>query len=553
MSMNNDLDIINPGNLTVPNTKFKKLFGKYTKFYYNNLQKIYKTDISFFSLAPEEYRNYYFRVMKNDLEWFRGIVPGIHNNGIFSTCMGSNCCKTVSDMIVAGDFRIESENPNWKKYLEDFLIATHFRRKLKRIQPIKEALGTSLAIIDIEEEFWDINFVAANKFFCETDESGRITALRRLIKIQTMLSMDDSSFFLVEDRYLKNGKCYNRYKIYQGSLSATYTSTLSEVKNPSKQLLTELKDKLKNRRIGEIRELPFKNSVGAVIIHASKTCSGFEDMPQFSDGLLEDAKQYLLEYDETFTSKQKDRVMSDKGVLVPRSMTPGDIGVHFGYEAFKTATLEGDGLSDNIYERIPSINADKQTPFFFQSDYRQEQYNADLDKCRQRIADAIKIDSSDLGSHSETGGGYGYKTATEVSALNGISKTTIEEKRSMITDAIEELFRIILNYVFDDKKAKASMVFNTSQSSDPESETRDILSQVNGGILSKKTAMKRKNPNYSEEEIQKELEQISQERKEEQELQQASFGMNDYGLDEQIDEFNDGEVADESNELEEFN
>ena len=538
--------IYNPANLTVPNTDFNKLFGHYTSFIYQTLRQRYYNDTGFFAMAPYALKNYYFTTLKRNLEWFRGVVEGIHPFGIFPGFQGASACNCVANMVSAGDFRIEAENPNHKKFIEDMINYKKVRKKLKRSLPMWLACGFMLAVIDVSgKEEWTINFANGNRYFVEVDDEGKVLAFRRMIMFRSAsIKNTDTGYYLVEDRWLKNingkNRCFHAYQVYQGkSFAQDLNSTLTTCNNPPQKVLDEMATKLGVYEVNKIYELPFDNHIGAVVINATKTCLGIEDHPELSDSILDGAQTFLLEYDQTFTSKQKDRIMADKGVIVPESMLPTDFIINSAenYSQYiNYVDSRKNGLS-NVFKSVKSMAPDKQAPFFFQSDYRQSDYNADLDQIKGRIADAIKISPADFGSRTQLGDGGSNKTATEITALTGISKTTIEEMRASISDSMEELFRVILKYAFNDVNAKCSMVFNSSQSADPISETDDIIKQKDAGLLSRKVAIQRKNPNLSNEEIDKLIEEIKMDEKEG--LKNDMFLNNggdefDYGNDEYI-------------------
>jgi hypothetical protein len=538
--------ILNPANLTVPNTDFNKLFGQYTQFIYQQLRQRYYNDTGFFAMAPIALKNFYFTTLKRNLEWFRGAVPGIHPYGIFPCFQGSSACNCVANMVSAGDFRIEAEDPRHKQYIEDMINYKKVRKKLKRSLPMWLACGFMLAVIDVNgKDEWTINYSNGNRYFVEVDDEGKVLAFRRMIMFRSSsIDNTDKGYYLVEDRWLKSiegrNRCFHAYQVYQGKSSAQdINSTLSPCFNPPDKILNELRQKLGVYELNTIYELPFENHIGAVVINATKTCLGIEDHPELSDSILDGAQTFLLEYDQTFTSKQKDRIMADKGVIVPEAMLPTDFTVSSPetYNQYLNyVDLKKNGLS-NVFRSVKSMAPDKQAPFFFQSDYRQSDYNADLDQIKGRIADAIKISPADFGSRTQIGDGGSNKTATEITALTGISKTTVEEMRLSISDGMEELFRVILKHAFNDENAKCSMVFNSSQSADPMSETEDIIKQKDAGLLSRKVAIQRKNPNLSNEEIDKLIEEIKMDEQEQQ--QNDIFAQNggdefDYGQDENI-------------------
>lgn len=526
--------IIQPGNLTTSGTDFDKLFGNYTKFMFDQLRHKYINDTGFFALAPNDLRNYYFLTLKRNLEWYRGAVFGIHQYGIFSCFQGAIACNTVADLVAAGDFRIEAKDSYHKKYIEEMLNYTKFRKKMKKALPMWLACGYMLATIDVKKiDDWTLSFTSGNRYFVEVDDSGKIFSYKRMLRFRTAsLKRNDYGYYLVEERWLKSSRCFHRYQLFEGKASCDLiTSTLSKVVNVPNNLKAKLQAQLGAYELDKIYELPFKNHVGAVVILSSKNCTGIEDHPELCDSLLEHSHQFLLEYDEIFTSKQKDRVMADKGVLLPDSLMPSDLTGQYGvngYYAWLDFNRESNNLS-NVYKRIKSMNPDDQKPFFFQSEYRQNDYNADLDQCKARIADSIKISPSDFGSHTQLGDGTADKTATEVRVLTGITKTTVEEMRAAISDGMEELFRIILQFAFRNTNAKCSMIFNSSQSANPQLETEDLIQQLNANLIPRRVAIQRKNPNLSQEEIEQMITEIDREQTKKMSMEASLMGgLNDY-------------------------
>lgn len=73
-----------PNVLTPTKSKNKKVFGRYTSAIYNNLNKMYAMDSSFYAFAPRSLLPYYWNVIRTNLFWYRGFFPGIHNNGIYT-------------------------------------------------------------------------------------------------------------------------------------------------------------------------------------------------------------------------------------------------------------------------------------------------------------------------------------------------------------------------------------------------------------------------------------------------------------------------------------
>ena len=119
-----------PNVLTPTKSKNKKVFGRYTSAIYNNLNKMFAMDSSFYLFAPRSLLPYYWNVVRLNLYWYRGFFPGIHNNGIYTTCKAHAICQKVANMTYSGGFRFEGKNPKYVDYLKTFENILDLERSL---------------------------------------------------------------------------------------------------------------------------------------------------------------------------------------------------------------------------------------------------------------------------------------------------------------------------------------------------------------------------------------------------------------------------------------
>ena len=543
-----------PNVLTPTKSKNKKVFGRYTSAIYNNLNKMYAMDSSFYAFAPRSLLPYYWNVIRTNLYWYRGFFPGIHNNGIYTTGKAHAICQKVANMTYSGGFRFESKNPKYVDYLNKFIIGDRTAWKLKRALPINNAIGMTLVHLDIDMDGNpSIRFTNGNRYFVECDQDGKVLAFRRLVMCLTPdisnnqeISSATTGYFLVQDRWMNEGNCYETFKLYKAPAVANSTNVMNaatEVKVLGETLTNQLNDaNIAVERLYKVYKLPI-NEIAARVILCSDAANGYEDYPFLSDPLLNDCHTYLREYDEEYTDKNMDRILAAKGVILPKYMSPGDVnGASNGttsalnYFAFKQSA---DTLDGHIYEKTNSFNYERDEPFFYMSDLRGSTYDADLESITKKIANQIFISSSDLGVSNTADVGSDSKTAYEIATVTGISKTTIDAKREKITEAMEYIFRCLLRFEFGEDDAKCSMVFNSDKSANPTQELDDICKQLEKGLIDKETAIKRLNPNLSDDEVQKLIQKISNEEQVQAEREMNVYGnFNDY----QPNEDNDGDI-----------
>lgn len=547
-----------PNVLTPTKSKNKKIFGKYTTAIYNNLNKLYAMDNSFYIFAPRPLLPYYWNVLIPNLYWYRGFFPGIHNQGVYTTCKAQSICKRVANMTYSGGFRFEGENPQYVDYLNDFILKDRTAWKLKRALPMNNALGMTLVHLDVDSEgVKRIRFTNANRYYVETDQDGKITAFRRLVMVATPdvelgndVNASTTGYFLIQDRWLCNGHCYEQKKLYKAPAIANTVNVLSqpiEVKTITSSMVDKLNSvNISVNDINVVYQMPF-DEIGASVILCNTSSSGWEDYPYISDPLLNECHTYLREYDEEYTDKNLDRILAAKGVIIPKYMSPNDVAGGtvsdvFNYMAFKDSA---DELNSHIYEKTNSFNHEKDEPFFYQSDLRGQTYDADLENIEKKIAGQIFIAPSDLAISQTSDVGANNKTAYEVATVTGISKVTIDTKREFITEAMESIFRLILRLEFNDPEAKCSMVFNSDKAANPTQELEDITKQLEAGLMDKETAIKKLNPNLSDEEVQEMILKINSDQQQQMQQEYQTYGQFNQFPNEDGDMVNDNENPNE--------
>ena len=121
-------------------------------------------------------------------------------------------------------------------------------------------------------------------------------------------------------------------------------------------------------------------------------------------------------------------------------------------------------------------------------------YNEDLKEILACIATQVGLTPTALAGNLTS---YGQRTATEVIAEDDITRATIETKRDLIREPMTQIFRWVLDHYMITHAEDIDMIFNSSILNNPERETDDLVQQINAGILSRQTAIARKNRAYS--------------------------------------------------------
>ena len=462
-----------------------------------------------------------WKVVRRNMWWWRGFVPGIHDKGVLPSKLGSRICKRIGELIMLGGFRVEGFDVG-EKFLETFIDNSQVRLKLTKHLPRLNAIGNMLAKLDFKaDNKIGMNFVSGNKYFAIVDEDQVVHQFRALIEYigpepvndVNLSTKQEEGYFLCEERKLEGTKAYQRYALYKAPASMTTAAFMNykEARGVPKRIQSRVEKVLGDCKLGEVYLLPFKNYIGAEVILNSSVVTGI-DFNGFSDSTLADCHTQLFQYDITNTQKEGNKYFAQTGVLIPDNMIPPEITNNPSGNAQQKFLQNQQTLDGRIYKKVPYLDSKQQQhPEFFQAQNQSSIYNEDLKEIEATIATMCGLTPTALAGNLMANGD---RTATEVLNNDDITRATIEQKRDLIREPMTRLFKEVLKYyeIYNDGSVEdIEMVFNSSVMGNPERETNDITAQINGGIMSRKTGIARKNRSYSKKEVEEELKQIEEE------------------------------------------
>lgn len=521
-------------DLSPLNPSIKGIYTPYALDQFITAEKVFY-DNAFYMFAPEEYRSYLWYVEQRNLFWFRGYFPGLHNRGIISAKLGTRVCKRLGELTMSGGFRVEGFEAG-EKFLEKYIKDNKIKSKLNKIAPMLNATGRCLATLGFRaDNGLSMNFLESTKYFARVDEEGDIQHYIALVayispeEIKALGSNErkgNEGYYLIEQRKMYGTKCYQRYVLYKapGYMIQPIFGLQSEVKKPTKRVFDIVRSKLGARELGAIYELPFKNHIGAVVILNSQA-SSFISENGFSDSSIADAHTALAQFDITNTQKDGNKYLAQTGVLIPEIMIPPEIANNPSGNVQGNYLRNQEQLDKRIYKQVPYLDGKgEQKPIFYQAENQSSIYNEDLKEIEAMIATLCGMTPTALAGNLNSNGD---RTATEVLNEDAITRTTVEMKRDLIAEPMTRMFRWVLeHYEIKDMGAASNdidMVFNNSVLNNPKAETEDIIQQLNSGIMAKRTAISRKNKNYNQSEIDKELKEIKEDEQSRQAQQWTGF------------------------------
>lgn len=509
-------------SVLLPSDEGNQVFGAYTNNVFLNTQKILNAT-NFFTFAPTEFYTYYWTLARRNLEWFYGFVWGVHNNGILSSQMGSKICKMASNLTISGGYYFQG-TPRAEQFLTNFDTKRQILAKLKQKLPMLNACGFMLAKLDCDiNGNLDMNFVQGNRYFAKTDDQKRVLAFYAVIVTLTAdvtanenldnADQSQTGYYLVEERYLRKGQACQRYKIYRGPIIATSPIFTSGGRGePFERLPGRVQDYIVKRFgkniLGKEILLPFGyGEIGAEIVFNSFSSTGMDEYTCFSDSTLQNIQTQLYELDWTKTIKNENKYIAQDFVAMPEELT-GVARRGYDDETREIAkNLAGvAGFNKRLVKASRLRDPEKSIPFVYHPQVLTDIYNNDIRQILNEIAMNTQFSPVTLAGFL---GRESYKTATEVAADENATRLTIENKRTLISDALNRLWKIVLrHYGIDDD---CVMVFKAGSLNNPQTDINVIRTKLENGIISRETAILDANPQFTRREAREEYERIKRE------------------------------------------
>ena len=339
------------------------------------------------------------------------------------------------------------------------------------------------------------------------DFAGNITQADLFVKIKKTSAFDNLT--VIERRYYNNdGKPCQKYILTKVSWQQEGKLASDIVELDKDSLTDEVKAMFKGITFNREIELVRYTDLGVYLIDNDITNAKYpySTIPQSQ---FVDVQDLLVEREHSETYKVVDKHLGRGRVIKPSFMKTGFDGGGFGgsisamtYTPMPTAS--GD---QTIFTQYESLAMDDCKPQSIQFDLRSEQWRSDINGLVGDICAIFGLTVLDFDPRLLVAG---QRTDDEINAMNDITRATINAKR----DINEETINTFINQVASLVGAVTPVFIRWSMQSilNPLRNSQLIQQQLANGTISQRTAIKRENPDYTDKEIDEEIERINNER-----------------------------------------
>jgi len=408
----------------------------------------------FYALVPAQFKYYYQNVIRRCLYWYHGYVPEVHKPqaGIFATGIGNAVVHEIAKLVIGGrvffankyrevDNKGDAINPknNTLQMFNQWSDKYKFQDLVKSYIEWAAAGGTDAMVAYVNN---DRDLIARayriDQFFHSVDFSGRVVdftlfngAYTAKIAHGEGRSEEDMNYYILERRYFNEQMKPMLKMAIHTQLGNVATgenfdvSKTSEVRwdNVPKKIQLQLKRDFPGITFGKEQAIEFTEDLGVFILKWTTT----NRIPgvALGESVLLNVIGYLYEYENTESYMMTDAYLGRGKVYVPEQ----------GRNPTDTYTGAYNGFDSIVSTRIAMSNWQEQEPFHIQFELRAEEWAKVRNNISEKIASALGVSGSDLFSYLRDVSG-GSKTATQIAAESQKTISYIEEKRSIIINAL---------------------------------------------------------------------------------------------------------------------
>jgi hypothetical protein len=325
--------------------------------------------------------------------------------------------------------------------------------------------------------------------------------------------LENSCYNIFEHRYYnKDGKPVSEYVLTKMRWENTSLTADTKKETISKEMIDDIKKTLKaddpvlSYEFNKPKELPFEN-LGVFDTKNGLYNSKYphSNIPESRFVNLQDK---IMEIENSITYKEV-----DKNIGRGRTIVPSAFNFSMGTIGGNTSNLAKTGAFDNpldstYFVRYNVNQADKEAaPQGLQFDIRADQWRTSLageigDLCAVFGISVLDFDPRLLQT--------GQRTDDEINAMTDITADTVANLRSINEYQINLMLNTIAKYL--GYKTPIAIKWNIASIINPTKNAALITMQLQNGTISRKKAIQRSNPDYTDEEVEEELKAINEER-----------------------------------------
>lgn len=433
-----------------------------------------------------------------------GFSPEVHYSNIMTgtaprlaTILRNKICSRV--MVEGDDATLN--------LLKTAYNETRLTKDLKKAYDNAIATGRGVMVLDYVKNKIKVRHFNAFRSKFVYDVTGDLIQADLFVQIKNINAFENLT--IIERRYYNsNGTPCQRYVLTRVNWQQESSLKSRIVELDKDHLTDEIKAQFKGITFNREIELVGYNDLGVYLIDNDINNSKYpySTIPQSQ---FVDVQDLLVERDYSETYKVVDKHLGRGRIIKPSFMKTGfDAGITNGAISNMTFTpMHINNTDQTIFTQYESLGIDDCKPQSIQFDLRSSQWREDINGLVGDICAVFGLTVLDFDPRLLVAG---QRTDDEINAMNDITRATVNDKRDINEDTINTLINQVA--VLVGATTPAFIRWSMQSIMNPLRNSQLVSQQLANGTISQRTAIKRENPDYTEKEIEEEIERINNER-----------------------------------------
>jgi hypothetical protein len=458
------------------------------------------TDIAydFYTYVPSRYKPLYQQV-RYARYMLNNYFPGVHNK-LLASNVYANIVSLITNTVVHGGLKLDMLSN--QEFLESLEKVVDLETVIREASWLAEGLGWSYIKLDLINGLPKISALANDQAYV-TDTQGKLTDFYGITNFTSTTIGEKPDIFLIEHRYYKKGVPYIKHDIKKvtnrnaygtGSETMLFDGESNSVKGLSKSTVNELgfDDKEQLSAFMKEKQLPFP-TIGVEVVKSSTKnplyMKSFTSQSNFNRIGIDT----LIKYDTTHSAETHEISTATRLVLVPQEMSSAGKYGQFNGSGSTDYTQYGTTrpIQHTFMMSLPYSNEDgeKAEPKSVEFSIRSSEIATAKAQAISDIAFAIGFNKEDV-LNIKTGSQY------EKSGKGEKTSKTIDEKRKYLQKAFLPIIKQIL-FMYGIEGEDLSVIWLGVDLSQLERKSQTFKTLVDGGMMSRKYALKQLYPNLT--------------------------------------------------------
>lgn len=495
------------------NTDTIELSASYKEIIGSISNDCFQDDFFFLRLQPaliqqamyNNYRAYTFA---------RGYAPAVHDKYLSSDTLP----KILSILVrkITGNATFDGVSDDKITELKDAMVK--WNEMLTKATIFMLERGEALVVFDIIDGKIIFDTYPLSRYETIEDRKSQVIEAN-LYTTEVSGELMSENYVIYEHRFLKDNKTYREFRCKRVVSTGT-DWTKSKVNDLDADTIPDkIRAKFSDIEFYKSAEIP-SMPLGVIGVYRLKNTAVNRRCPYSGIGESQfiDVLNQVFEYDQTNTYKDLDKTIGRGKVLLPKvgtTITPKVPLIRSNMIGAKSSNISLDDFMENAKVEVPDYtfikrlsvgNADDFKPESIQFNLRIAEWNTDLAFLTTLICVGCGLSPEDYDPTLSVA----VKTATEVNYLKDITKGTVNDKRKIISEVLNPMLNDIAIALGIEIEGAFIKWDKTTVLNDAENNSI-VLQRYQCKLMSRRSAVKALNPNWSDKEIDDELEQISRE------------------------------------------